>query len=291
MDVSLPDRPWRRVMWGAAEGAALATVLYLAVVQFRLVEFTPSWERFLLFAGVGAVVCAAGQFVAHGILGACAGLLAGALLGSAVSGEFQSNRSTLADHHLGQEANVSGITLTGTKYDIQAHRGRVVLVDFWATWCPPCRQELPHLKQLYERYHEDGFDIVGVSLDKSRDTLAAFVKEEDLPWPQIISNEPDERGWQNPLIYRYMVQAIPYTLLVDRKGIIVASALRGADLEDAVEKLMAGGKPSKSKPDSPLLLYCAAIGWLAGMLIERRLRQALPPGSAGSSPSQPEVTR
>jgi thiol-disulfide isomerase/thioredoxin len=274
MDVSLPDRPLRRIGWGAFEGAVLGALVYgLAILMGGVVPGF-SWHWALSFVGAGIIICAAGQYIARGIFGACAGLIGGALLSSMMGGDF--DRPTLVKHHLNQPAELSGMTLEGKRYDIASRRGKVVLVDFWATWCPPCRKELPRLKELYERYHDDGLEIVGVCVDESKDKLVDFVEREDIPWPQIYADTPGERGWENPLLYQYMVRAIPYTLLVDRRGTIVASGLLGSTLEYAVEKVMAGEKlPERLMTGlgEPITLYLAAIGSLAGMLVERRLRQ------------------
>ena len=76
--------------------------------------------------------------------------------------------------------------LGGQTFDLAAQRGKVVIVNFWATWCPPCREELPNVKSVYDKYHDKGFEVVAVSLDQDSDALARYVKEHGLPWPQII---------------------------------------------------------------------------------------------------------
>jgi thiol-disulfide isomerase/thioredoxin len=274
MDVSLPDRPLRRIAWGAFEGANLGGLVYAITVLMGGIVAGPSWRGALEFVGVGILVCAAGHYIARGILGACVGLIGGALLGSMMGDDF--SRPTLVKHHLNRPAELSGITLEGKRYDIASRRGKVVLVDFWATWCPRCREELQRLKKLYERYHDDGLEIVGVSLDDQKNKLADFVEREGIPWPQIYTDTPGEQGWENPLLYQYVIRAIPYTLLVDRRGTIVASGLLGTRLEEAVTKVMAGEKPPErwmTGLEEPVTLYLAVIGCLAGMLVERRLRQ------------------
>jgi thiol-disulfide isomerase/thioredoxin len=274
MDVSVPDRPLRRLGWGALEGAALGAAVFGAMALLRHEETPASWPLAVEFILFGLIAGAAAQVLAWGIVGACAGVVAGALLGSAIADDMP--RQALAQHHLDRKAKLDGITLADTHYNIESRRGNVVLVDFWATWCGPCRKELPRLKQLYEQYHEKGFEIVGVSLDKSQKDLAAVVKEEKIPWPQIIAEDPSDMGWQNPALQRYTIRAIPYTLLVDRDGIIVASGLRGEDLEDAVERVMAGEKPAQPTTTGfadPITVYCAAFGAFAGIFIQRRLRQ------------------
>jgi thiol-disulfide isomerase/thioredoxin len=274
MDVSLPDRPLRRIAWGAFEGANLGGLVYAVAVLMGGIVAGPTWRGALAFAGVGILVCAAGHYIARGILGACAGLIAGALFGSTLANEFAWAAPGKQD--FSQTARLAGITLEGNFFDIKSRRGKVVLVDFWATWCEPCREELPRLKELYERYHADGLEIVGVSLNESQEALAAFVKKEDIPWPQIYTEGGGAQGWENPLVYEYIVREIPYTLLVDRQGTIVARGLRGRRLEDAIRMVMAGEKPPQgwtTGDTEPATLYLAVIGSLAGMLVERRLRQ------------------
>jgi thiol-disulfide isomerase/thioredoxin len=274
MDVSLPNRPMKRTLWGALEGAALGGLIYLGARVAASAGAGLFLRDALFFVVVGMIVCAAGQYLARGILGACIGLIAGLLLGSGFADEFA--RPKLAKHHLNQPAKLSGITLQGKLFEITSRRGNVVLVDFWATWCAPCRAELPGIKALHKRYHDEGLEIVGVSLDNSRDTLTAFVEEKKIPWPQIFTDAPGSQGWENPLIHEYTIDAIPYTLLVDREGKIVASGLIGSSLEDAVAKVMAGEKPARALMtgmDEPITRYFAVFGWLIGMLVERRLRQ------------------
>ncbi len=273
MDVSVPDRPLRRMAWGAFEGANLGALVYGVALLLRVVP-EPSWHGALWFVGAGIAGGALGRYLARGILGACGGLIAGVLLGFAIGDDFL--RPTLANYHINRPAILSGITLEGKRFDIESRRGKVVLVDFWASWCVPCHEELPLLKSPYERYHDDGLEIVGVSLDESKEKLASFVQRQGMPWPQIYPDTPGERGWENPLLFQYTIRAIPYTLLVDRQGTIIASGLIGPTLEEAVDKVMAGEKPPHvmmADLQQRMITYLAAIGCLAGMLVERRLRQ------------------
>ena len=104
----------------------------------------------------------------------------------------------------------------------------MLLLDFWATWCPPCVAEMPNLKEAYDKYHAQGLEIVGVSLDRDRAALQSFVKSRKLAWPQIF----DDKGAMAKI---YGVRAIPFALLVGRDGKIAAVNLRGDDLEAAVK--------------------------------------------------------
>jgi peroxiredoxin len=115
------------------------------------------------------------------------------------------------------------------------YRGRVFLLDFWATWCQPCRQEMPNVKKVYAKYHDKGFDIIGVSMDNNREALDRYLEEHDVIWRQIY----DGKGWKADIGQLYAVSSIPSTFLVDRQGRIRYKNLRGGDLEKAVGKLIA----------------------------------------------------
>ena len=117
---------------------------------------------------------------------------------------------------------------------LSALRGKVVLIDFWASWCGPCRKELPNVKRCYEKYKNKGFEILGVSLDKNRDEWIEAISKEGLTWPQVS----DLKFWQSEACQIYAVQSIPYTVLIDKKGIIIATDLRGADLDKKLAEVL-----------------------------------------------------
>lgn len=143
---------------------------------------------------------------------------------------------------VGQPVEISGPTLDGGHFDLAEHRGRVVLVDFWATWCRPCVAELPHILETYEKYHDQGLDVVSVSLDYQQSALAQFVEANKIPWPQIYYP-----GEENPLASRYQVNSIPFLMVIDRDGKVAELDVRGREIETAVARALGvGASPSGS---------------------------------------------
>lgn len=126
----------------------------------------------------------------------------------------------------------------GGKIKLKDFRGKVVLLDFWATWCAPCRQEMPNVKKIYEEFHRKGFEIIGISLDREKYKLEEYIKSNKISWPQIF----DGSGWDSKIGRLYAVASIPNTLLLDREGKIRYKNLRGEDLRKAVDELVNGGK-------------------------------------------------
>ncbi len=113
-------------------------------------------------------------------------------------------------------------------------KGKVVLIDFWASWCAPCRKEMPNVKRSYEKYKGKGFEIYGVSLDKERDAWLEAISKDGLTWPQVS----DLKFWQSEAVQTYAVQSIPFTVLVSREGKILATDLRGAALDAKLAEIL-----------------------------------------------------
>ncbi len=138
----------------------------------------------------------------------------------------------------GNPLQITGITVTGDEFNIDQWKGKVVIVDFWATWCGPCVASMPELIQLYEDHHAHGLEIIGISLDDNRTQLKSFLDQKELPWPTIFTDPEGKEAWDNPLATYYGVSAIPTTFLVGRDGKVVATDLFGKSLHEAVVELV-----------------------------------------------------
>lgn len=130
----------------------------------------------------------------------------------------------------------------GAPVSLEQYRGKVLLLDFWATWCGPCRDELPRIRQVYRAYHERGFEILSVSLDSgertSPETYGRWVEENDMPWRHVY----DGRSWESPLVRACFVYSIPCPMLIGRDGSIEAMGedCRGDKLAVSVERALSG---------------------------------------------------
>ena len=128
---------------------------------------------------------------------------------------------------------VAGRTTTGKSLTTADLKGKVVLVDFWATWCGPCNAEIPRVKELYKTYHAKGLEIVGVDCDSDDDTVNAFTKDKEMPWTQLREESQSEEPW-HPLAKQWGVSGIPTMFLLDKKGV-----LRDIDARDGTDAKIA----------------------------------------------------
>jgi thiol-disulfide isomerase/thioredoxin len=151
----------------------------------------------------------------------------------ALATQAQEKQQRLADIK-SKPLDLKFTAVDGRVVDLSQLRGKVVLVDFWATWCPPCREEVPDVVAAYGKYHKKGFEIVGVSLDQDKDALLAFTKDKNMAWPQYF----DGKGWDNTISSKFGIDSIPAMWLLDKKGMVMSTDARdGLDAE--IEKELA----------------------------------------------------
>ena len=122
--------------------------------------------------------------------------------------------------------NGSDVTLSE-----EVSKNNVTLLDFWAAWCRPCRVENPNLVRLYKSYNKDGFDIIGVSLDRTKEQWEQAVEDDNLLWTQVSNLN----FWNDPIARRYSIRAIPQSFLINKEGIVIGKNLRGNDLEESIK--------------------------------------------------------
>lgn len=152
----------------------------------------------------------------------------------AVVAAMPAKPSKEAPPSVGQPVPLKFNAIKGGKVDLSTMKGKVVLIDFWATWCPPCREEIPNVVAAYKKLHDKGFEIIGISLDQDRGALTKYIKENDMTWPQYF----DGKGWENEISTRFGIHGIPAMWLVDKEGNLASTDVRG-NLEAEVEKLLA----------------------------------------------------
>lgn len=135
---------------------------------------------------------------------------------------------------VGENLQLRFKAIDGRQVDVQKLRGKVVLVDFWATWCGPCLADMPELKKLHQEYHGKGLEVVGISFDESKSKLESYVKKEKIPWPQYF----DGKGWDNEIGNELALRNVPTVVLLDKAGVLRFLNPR-KDLADKIQQLLA----------------------------------------------------
>jgi peroxiredoxin len=134
----------------------------------------------------------------------------------------------------GEAPNLKLKQTDGVEKELFSLRGKVVLIDFWASWCGPCRRENPNVRRLYSRFKNKGFEIYGVSLDQDANRWKGAIAADSLSWYHVS----DLGGWQSAAASLYQVHSIPQTFLIDKNGRILGKGLRGEQLEAKLEEVL-----------------------------------------------------
>lgn len=129
-------------------------------------------------------------------------------------------------------------SIEAKELNLETMRGKVVLFDFWASWCGPCMAEVPNMKEVYQKYHSQGFEIIGINLDETVEVLKETIKKNDMPWPQHFDGANPDGGWAG----KFGISAIPTMWLVDKKGVLRDLNAR-EDLAEKIARLMAEPAP------------------------------------------------
>jgi thiol-disulfide isomerase/thioredoxin len=134
---------------------------------------------------------------------------------------------------LGKPITIQFMDISGNPINLAKMKGNVVLIDFWATWCKPCVREIPQIVQIYDKYHQKGLEIIGISFDENLDSLKQMIQEKKMLWPQYF----DGKIWGNTIAIEYGIIAVPTMWLVDKTGVLV-DIHAGEELEDKIAELL-----------------------------------------------------
>jgi thiol-disulfide isomerase/thioredoxin len=128
--------------------------------------------------------------------------------------------------------------LDGKPFSFESYKGKVVVLDFWATWCGPCLEEIPNLKSMLEKRQSEGVEIIGINLDEDRSRLESFLGTEKLPWKTVVSSDATKVAFETPLVSKIGISAIPFIAIIGKDGKVAAIHTRGKNLDPKVAELL-----------------------------------------------------
>ncbi len=156
--------------------------------------------------------------------------------------ELERNCKQFKSHFaiLNKPLNLSELVdMAGKSVDLKKYNGKVVLIDFWATWCGPCLQEIPNIEEAFEAYNKDGFEVIGINLDEDRSLLQSFLASKKMLWTTYVSSKPDAIGFDTPLAKEIGISAIPFIAIVGKDGNVAGIHIRGRKIREKIVELLA----------------------------------------------------
>jgi thiol-disulfide isomerase/thioredoxin len=191
----------------------------------------------------------------------------------------------------GKPIEIEGKLLTGQKIDWESYKGKVVLIDFFASFCDPCRAEVPNVLENYRAYHDKGFEVVGVNLDTNPRMCKLYMDQTGFNFPTIIGDAPNA-GWDLPLARKYGVTRIPRVILVDQSGNVVSTMARGERLGELLSQLLGPSDHprtrSTSRSEDPAVAPAGGITLDKSGVIQTSAQEELNPVEAAPAPPDPK---
>jgi thiol-disulfide isomerase/thioredoxin len=191
----------------------------------------------------------------------------------------------------GKQLEIDGTLLGGSKLNWESYRGKVVLVDFFASFCDPCRAEVPNVLENYRAYHDKGFEVVGVNLDTNRKMCRLYMEQTGFKFPTIFGDAPSAAGWDLPLARKYGITRIPRVILVDQNGKVVSTMARGERLGELLSQLLGPSDhpPARttSRSEDPSVTTAGGITLQSAGVIPVSAQEQVDPNETAPAPPEP----
>jgi len=211
------------------------------LAEALMTKITSPWTSFYLIKVATEVEYSGRPFIAKELF-EVAETQAGNLKHEEAKKELESNLKMFLSRlgTLNKPMNLSELVdLEGKPLDWARYKGKVVLIDFWATWCGPCLQEIPNIEEVYEAQNKNGFEVIGVNLDEERSKLDAFLGSKKLLWSTYVSSKPDAVGFKTPVVSEIGISAIPFIAIIGKDGNVAEIHIRGRKIAAKVIELLA----------------------------------------------------
>jgi thiol-disulfide isomerase/thioredoxin len=191
----------------------------------------------------------------------------------------------------GKPLEIEGTLLDGSKINWESYRGKVVLVDFFANFCDPCKAEVPNVLTNHRAYHDKGFEVVGVNLDKDRRMCQQYIEQTGFHFPTIFGDEPNAMGWDLPMARKYGITRIPRVILVDKDGKVVSTMARGEKLGELLSQLLGPSDhpPARatSRSEDTSVTPASGNGLESGGVVPASAQEVINPVEAAPAPPEP----